>query len=147
MTMLMGSLLYGSGLRLMECCRLRVKDIDFERREITVRDGKGRKDRVTVLPEGLAKPLRRHLSSVHEQHESDLLGGHGTVELPDAIDRKWPRAGLEWPWQWVFPATRFYRVAETGQSAVTTCTSRCCSGPSARPPSPPGFPSACRATR
>ena len=112
-TKLMGWLLYGSGLRLMECCRLRVKDVDFDRREITVRDGKGRKDRVTVLPDGLIEPLRQHLVFVKEQHERDMLSGQGSVELPDAIDRKFPRAAWEWPWQWVFPATRFYRVAET----------------------------------
>ena len=111
-TKLMGWLLYGSGLRLLECCRLRVKDVDFDRREITVRDGKGRKDRVTVLPEGLVEPLRMHLVSVKEQHERDMLSGQGSVELPDAIDRKLPRAAWEWPWQWVFPATRFYRVTE-----------------------------------
>jgi integron integrase len=114
-TSLMGALLYGSGLRLLECCRLRVKDIDFERREITVRDGKGRKDRVTVLPDHLADPLRAHLVVVKKQHESDRRNGCGSVELPDALERKLPRAAWEWPWQWIFPATRFYLSPETGQ--------------------------------
>ena len=114
-TGLMGALLYGSGLRLLECCRLRVKDVDFERREITVRDGKGRKDRVTVLPDHLVDPLRAHLIVVRRQHESDRRNGRGSVELPDALERKLPRAAWEWPWQWVFPATRFYLSPETGQ--------------------------------
>jgi integron integrase len=118
-TRLMGSLLYGSGLRLLECCRLRVKDIDFERRAITVRDGKGRKDRMTVLPAGLIEPLRGHLILVKQQHESDLRNGRGSVELPDAIERKLPRAAWEWAWQWVFPATRFHVSTETPISGGT----------------------------
>src|SRR5262249_17584628 len=108
-TRLMASLLYGSGLRLLECTCLRVKD-DFERREVLVRDGEGRKDRITMLPEGLLEPLRAHLEEMRKQHEADLQHGAGWVELPEALGRKYPNAGREWPWQWVFPATRTYRV-------------------------------------
>jgi len=105
---LMASLLYGSGLRLLECCRLRVKDIDLERREILVRDGKGQKDRRTMLPQRLVEPLRRHLVEVRADHQHDLAHRAGYVELPDALDRKLPGASREWPWQWVFPAARHY---------------------------------------
>jgi integron integrase len=103
---LMAGLLYGSGLRLMECVRLRVKDIDFGYARITVRDGKGAKDRVTMLPVNLAKPLERHLKKVQAQHEEDLEAGFGSVFLPTAIARKYPRAAKEWAWQYVFPSSR-----------------------------------------
>jgi integron integrase len=112
---LVASLLYGSGLRLMECMRLRVKDLDFERRVITVRDGKGRKDRETMLPKKLIKPLTAHLERVRRQHERDLRGGAGSVMLPYALKRKYPSAAKEWGWQWVFPATRFHVDRETGE--------------------------------
>ena len=112
---MMASLLYGAGLRLLECCRLRVKDVDLVKREIVVRDGKGGKDRVTLLPEKVAKPLRAHLERVREQHEADRASGAGSVELPWAIERKYARAPWEWGWQWVFPATRFYLHAATGR--------------------------------
>ena len=112
---LMAQLLYGAGLRLLECARLRVKELDFERREILVRDGKGRKDRRTLFPEGALLPLREHLERVRKQHDADLADGAGWVELPDALGRKLPNAGREWPWQWVFPATRIYREPNTGQ--------------------------------
>lgn len=112
---LMASLMYGSGLRLLECARLRVKDLDFERREITVRDGKGRKDRVTLLPDRLAAPLRNQLEIAHRLHELDLAGGAGSVVLPDALARKYPRAASDWSWQWIFPATRLYVDPETSQ--------------------------------
>jgi len=105
---LMASLMYGAGLRLLECARLRVKDMDFVRNEITVRDGKGRKDRITLLPARLAEPLRAHLDRVRRQHHADLQGGAGSVGLPNALDRKYPRAAWEWGWQWVFPARRFH---------------------------------------
>ena len=105
---LMASLMYGAGLRLLECCRLRVKDVDFARNEITVRDGKGRKDRVTVLPAKLVATLRAHLDRVQQQHAADLKRGLGTVALPDALERKYPSAASEWGWQWVFPARRHY---------------------------------------
>jgi integron integrase len=103
---LMAGLLYGSGLRLMECVRLRVKDIDFGYARITVRDGKGAKDRVTMLAVNLAKPLERHLKKVQAQHEEDLEAGFGSVFLPNAIARKYPRAAKEWAWQYVFPSSR-----------------------------------------
>jgi integron integrase len=112
---LMASLLYGSGLRLLECCRLRVKDLEINQRRIVVRDGKGRKDRVTMLPEKLVEPLARHIKRVHHQHQRDLQEGAGYVELPYALIRKYPSAAREWPWQWVFPATRRYLDRETGQ--------------------------------
>ena len=112
-TLLMASLCYGSGLRLLECCWLRVKDLDFERREVLVRDGKWREDRMTMLPEGLIEPLTARLAAMRRQHEADLGQGAGWVELPDALDRKYPNAGREWPWQWVFPATRTYQVPGT----------------------------------
>jgi integron integrase len=113
--LLMASVLYGSGLRLRECARLRVKDLDFSRNEITVRNGKGNKDRVTILPASLKVPLEEHLGRVKIQHEKDISRGRGSVELPDAINRKYPGASHEWPWQWVFPATRFYTDKETGE--------------------------------
>ena len=105
---LMASLMYGGGLRLLECARLRVKDVDLQRRELTVRDGKGRKDRVTVLPDRLRDPVEKHLDRVRKLHLADLREGGGSVELPDALDRKYPRAPWEWGWQWVFPASRQY---------------------------------------
>jgi integron integrase len=103
---LIGNLLYGSGLRLMEALRLRVKDVDFEYRQIVVRDGKGRKDRMTMLPETVVEPLRQHLVRVREQHEYAMQQGWAGVELPFALERKYPRAHLDWAWQYVFPAAR-----------------------------------------
>lgn len=101
---IMASLLYGSGLRLMECLRLRVKDVDFARGEILVREGKGKKDRVTMLPAVVRKPLAEHLESVRLVHEQDVREGFGRVYLPDALERKYPNASREWCWQYVFPA-------------------------------------------
>ncbi len=112
---LMAGVLYGSGLRLMECCRLRVKDLDFDYMQLTVRVGKGGKDRVSMLAQKLAEPLQDHLARCRLQHKSDLAKGCGWVELPDGLGRKLPNAGREWPWQWVFPATRPYQCRETGQ--------------------------------
>jgi integron integrase len=112
---LMASLLYGSGLRVMECCRLRVKDLDLQAGEILVREGKGQRDRRTVLSASLRAPLRDHLRRVRKQHVSDLERGAGAVELPGALATKYPRAPWEWGWQWVFPATRTYWHAESGQ--------------------------------
>jgi integron integrase len=113
---LMASLLYGSGLRLMECVRLRVKDIDFGYRQITVRDGKGEKDRRTVLPESLVEPLGRHLERIRLLHEEDLRAGYGRVYLPYALERKYPSAAAEWIWQWVFPAAKISADPQSGEA-------------------------------
>jgi integron integrase len=104
---LMVRLLYGSGMRLMECTRLRVKDVDFAAGHILVRDGKGQKDRVTMLPTGLVAALQTHLQQRRQVHEADLAAGHGDVYLPDALARKYPNAAKEWGWQYVFAASRF----------------------------------------
>jgi len=101
---LLASLLYGAGLRVIECLRLRVKDVDLSYRQILVRDGKGEKDRVTVLPEALIEPMRAHLERVRMLHARDLQQGYGEVHLPYALSRKYPRAGKEWAWQYVFPS-------------------------------------------
>jgi integron integrase len=114
-TSLMAAILYGSGLRLLECCRLRVADVDFGRHEIVVRRGKGGRDRRTMLASGIAQRLSEHLARVRAQHASDLARNAGWVELPDSLHRKYPNAGREWIWQWVFPATRHYRDRTTGQ--------------------------------
>jgi integron integrase len=100
-----GASVYGSGLRLMEVMRLRVKDLDFANRQIIVRDGKGENDRVTMFPEMLLEPLRIHVTQVRAQHESDLAMGYGTVYLPYALERKYPNASHEFVWQYVFPAS------------------------------------------
>jgi len=107
---LVASLLYGAGLRLLESLRLRVKDVDLDRKEIVVRSGKGAKDRVTMLPARVVPALETHLEQVRRQHQADLRRGEGSVELPDALVRKYPRAAWEWGWQWVFPASRGYRL-------------------------------------
>jgi integron integrase len=112
---LMAGLLYGSGLRLMECVRLRVKDVDFELAQIIVRDTKGGKDRVTMLPLNLAEPLRRHLLRVEAQHEQDLEDGFGSVHLPFALARKSPKAARDWAWQYVFPSSRLSVDPRTGE--------------------------------
>ena len=114
-TRLMAALMYGSGLRLMECCSLRVQHLDFEKSEILVRAGKGNKDRRTMLPGSVAGELEAHLVGVKEQHRRDRERGAGWVALPNALGIKYPNAGREWSWQWVFPATRTYRDPETGQ--------------------------------
>jgi len=112
---LMAGLLYGSGLRLMECVRLRIKDIDFALAQITVRDAKGGKDRVTMLPLNLSEPLRRHLSRVKAQHEQDVEDGFGSVHLPFSLARKSPNAAGEWAWQYVFPSSRLSIDPRSGQ--------------------------------
>jgi integron integrase len=103
---LMASLLYGAGLRLMECLRLRVKDVDFDYRQLIVRDGKGQQDRVTMLPQKVIEPLQGHLDKAQALHRQDVAEGFGEVHLPYALARKYPNAGTEWAWQYVFPARR-----------------------------------------
>jgi integron integrase len=103
---LIGRLMYGAGLRILEALRLRVKDVDFQRREVLVRDGKGFKDRVTVLPRGVIRPLRNHLKEVWTLHQQDLGDGFGAVWMPYALARKFPSAPRDWAWQYVFPADR-----------------------------------------
>ena len=103
---LMASILYGSGLRLLECCHLRVKDLDFGRHQLTVRRGKGGYDRVTLFPENLKKDLRQQVALVSRKHREDLANGAGWVLLDEALHRKFPNAGKELVWQWIFPATR-----------------------------------------
>ena len=129
-TKLMAQLIYGAGLRLMECITLRVKDIDFDQHRVVVRRGKGDKDRATLLPQALVEPLRSHLARVKKRHEADLAEGHGEVRLPDALMRKYPNAGKEWAWQYVFPSAilspdredgkfrRFYTTGSNLQKAV-----------------------------
>ena len=103
---LIARLLYGTGMRVMEGVRLRVKDVEFIRRELIVREGKGNKDRVTMLPQSLIEPLQQHLKRVKALHEKDLTAGFGDVYLPFALSRKYPTAGREWHWQYVFPAAK-----------------------------------------
>jgi integron integrase len=112
---LMAMLLYGAGLRLLECASLRVKDIEFCTNQIIVRQGKGKKDRVTLLSRSCIEQLRQHLHEVKLQHERDLAAGAGYAELPAALAAKYPGAAQEWAWQWAFPATRQYRDGQTGQ--------------------------------
>lgn len=112
---LMASLLYGAGLRLMEAIRLRVKDLDFSKSEIIVREGKGNKDRVSVLPKALASPLEQHLMRVKAIHEMDIREGFGKVYLPFALARKYPNANREWCWQYVFPASKRSVDPRSGQ--------------------------------
>ena len=111
---LMANLLYGSGLRLMECVRLRVKDLDFGYDQLVIRDGKGQKDRVTMLPLSLKEPLQRHLAKVKAIHEEDLRAGFGRVHLPFALNRKYPNAEREWGWQYVFPSSKRSKDPRTG---------------------------------
>lgn len=111
---IMAQLIYGGGLRLMECLRLRVKDIDFDQRTITLRDTKSNRDRVTCLPESVVPALLLHLDKVKAQHREDLANGLGEVELPFALDRKYPNAPFEWAWQYVFPALGFSKDPRSG---------------------------------
>ena len=105
---LAASLMYGSGLRLLECLRLRVQDVDFDYLQITVRDGKGQKDRKTMLPAKMVSPLMEHLRQRKIMHEQDLANGRGSVKLPGALNRKYPNAACDWRWQYVFPATSHF---------------------------------------
>jgi integron integrase len=111
---LMASLLYGAGLRLRECLKLRVKDVDFEYRQIVVRDGKGAKDRVTMLPGAVIEQLKAHLVHVKALHVRDVAHGYGDVELPDALARKYPRAQYEWGWKFIFPSHKLSTDPRTG---------------------------------
>jgi integron integrase len=113
-TWMVASLLYGAGLRLQECLMLRVKDVDFAYRQVLVRDGKGGKDRVTMLPEGVVQPLQAHLGKVRTLHRLDLAEGYGEVWLPHALSRKYPRAGYEWGWQFLFPSKTRSADPESG---------------------------------
>lgn len=113
---LIASLLYGSGLRLMECLRLRVKDLDFDQRQIVVRSGKGGKDRVTVLPNAVVAALEVHLARRREQHRRNLGRGSGEAYLPYALERKYPSAGRSWPWQFVFGANMDVYLPELGRA-------------------------------
>jgi integron integrase len=110
---LIGQVLYGTGLRLLECLRLRVKDVDFERNQITVHGGKGDKDRVTMLPDKLKLELQRHLEVVRQTWREDVATGQGKVWLPEALRRKYPKAEQEWGWQWVFPSAELSLDPET----------------------------------
>ncbi|MBI3247761.1 MAG: integron integrase [Deltaproteobacteria bacterium] len=112
---IMGNLLYGAGLRLLECLRLRVKDIDFTANHIVVREGKGNKDRITMLPMAIKAPLTAHLARVRELHQADLQRGFGRVLLPDALARKYPNTAQTWGWQWVFPATQISVDPRSGE--------------------------------
>ncbi len=111
---LMARLLYGTGLRLLELLRLRVKDVDFARGQIVVHAGKGKKDRVTMLPDSLRQPLQIHLAAVRKLHDRDLVDGFGSVSLPPGLARKYPNAEREWAWQWVFPSAIRSKDSETG---------------------------------
>jgi integron integrase len=108
-------LYYGGGLRLLEALRLRVKDLDFQRGEITVREGTGDKDRVTTMPRAVSSPLQQHLQRVEAIHQQDLADGYGRVELPHALARKYPNANQEWCWQFVFPQERRWKNSRTGE--------------------------------
>jgi integron integrase len=110
---LVAELLYGAGLRVTECLTLRIRDVELSRREILVREGKGGKDRVTMLPDRMVPELRRHLERVRRLHERELAAGRGRVPLPGAIERKYPTAAVEWGWQYVFPAARCHRDVRT----------------------------------
>lgn len=113
--LLMAMLLYGAGLRLMECIRIRVKDVDVDQRQILIRDGKGQKDRVTVFPDAAVHNVRRHLRYIRLQYEDDLSKEFGGVSLPNALAVKYPRAPFEWKWQYVFPSSRISRDPRSGK--------------------------------
>ncbi|MFH1494289.1 MAG: integron integrase [Pseudomonadota bacterium] len=113
---LIAGLLYGTGMRLMEAIRLRVKDVDFARHEILVREGKGFKDRATMLPDALVAPLKAHLARVKTLHDGDLAQGFGEVYLPYALDRKYPNAGREWGWQYCFPSVKLSLDPRSGKT-------------------------------
>ena len=113
---LVANLLYGTGMRILECLRLRIKDIEFTRREILIRDGKGFKDRVTMLPLALLNPLREHLNNVKSLHDQDLAVGYGSVYLPNALEKKYPTAARDWGWQYVFPTKGMSTDPRSGET-------------------------------
>lgn len=123
---LMARLLYGTGMRLMECVRLRVKDVDFGMSQIVVRDGKGYKDRVTMLPQSLIEPLHAQLAKAKALHEADMAAGGGEVYLPYALTRKYPGAGREWAWQYVFPARISRAIRARARCVAITSTKNHC---------------------
>jgi integron integrase len=112
---LLAQLLYGTGMRLMECVRLRVKDVDFERAEIVVRDGKGAKDRITMLPQTLISPLQAHLQTRRQLFDDDRAKGKVSVFMPNALDRKYPNAGTDWAWQYIFPSGSYSIDPRSGE--------------------------------
>ncbi|MBD3669241.1 MAG: integron integrase [Gammaproteobacteria bacterium] len=122
MTRLMAELIYGTGMRVSECCQLRVKDIDFDMRTITVRQGKGGKDRTTLLPQRLVQPLRHHILKVLEQHKKDCLQGGGLAPLPGAMHKKYPKVAQSHAWQYVFASTALRRWPQTGQWVRWHCS-------------------------
>ena len=130
---LVAQLLYGSGLRLLEALRLRIKNVDLEQRCITVRCGKGDKDRRTVLPSSLVEPLQRHMQAVRGVHQADLAVGWGTVELPHALERKYRNAAREWAWQWLFPQGRRWRDPHQRLEGRHHLDPTLCSGPCVLP--------------
>jgi integrase len=125
---LMASLMYGAGVRLLECAELRVKDLNFDRGELTVRDDKGGKDRVTMLPAALRQPLIDQLKRVKAQHDADLAAGRGSVALPGALRTKYPSAPREWAWQGYFRRRGSTSTMRPGSDAGITCTNRWFSG-------------------
>jgi integrase len=145
-TLLMASLLYGAGLRLIECARLRIKDLDLQRREIRVRNGKGRKDRLAPLPVSLIVPLQLPIEQIKLQHEADIREGAGYVELPNALGRKFPNAAREWPWQWLFPPRANTSIPQQANADATTYTKPSCSAQFAKQPPLPTSPNASAAT-
>lgn len=110
------SLLYGTGMRILEALRLRVKDIDFARKEILIRDGKGYKDRVMMLPVSLVLPLKKHLEKVKVLHDEDLAKGYGAVYMPQALGKKYPNAARDWAWQYVFPSAKLSVDPRSGET-------------------------------
>jgi integrase len=130
---LMARMLYGTGMRLMECLRLRIKDMDFDNRENIIRDGKGGKDWITMLPNTLVSPMRDHLRRVRTLFETDRRKNIPGVYLPDALSSKYPNAGKEWGWQWVFPARELAVDPRSASGAAITLMSRHCNGPSSMP--------------
>ena len=139
--LLMVKLLYGSGLRLMECLRLRVKDVGFAQHQLIVRSGKGHKDRDTLLPDSLVAPLQRQLRYAQTLHQNDLERGYGRVELPHALERKYPNASQEWGWQYVFPLTSSRKTLARAEPVATIFMKAGCKKRSRKQLQPPGFTS------